>query len=107
MGKDTIARGVGRPAGSPNKLSKTAKDNIESVFEMIGGLANMARWAKENETEFYKHYAKLIPIDISAKIDKRVVSVEIKISGEKSEQIEYVADCTTPEAIEGSYIECE
>lgn len=53
----------GRQKGTPNKLNATAKDNIASVFNQLGGTASMADWARENRGEFYKIYARLLPID--------------------------------------------
>jgi uncharacterized MAPEG superfamily protein len=60
---DTPKRG-GRVAGTPNKVTATVKDNILAVFNRLGGTAQMAEWAQENQTEFYRIYAKLLPADI-------------------------------------------
>lgn len=57
--------GAGRPTGAKNKLGTTAKENIAAVFVRLGGTAEMAKWARENQTEFYKLYAKLIPVEVS------------------------------------------
>jgi len=54
---------AGRPKGSRNKVTATAKENIVAVFTRLGSTAAMARWAKNNETEFYKLYARLIPVE--------------------------------------------
>ena len=59
----------GRPKGSKNIITRTAKENIADVFDMIGGLKEMAVWAKENRTAFYTHYAKLIPTELSGDPD--------------------------------------
>jgi len=54
----------GREKGTPNKLSKTAKENIAAVFDKLGGLESMAEWALENKTEFYRGiYPRMLPID--------------------------------------------
>lgn len=55
--------GPGRPKGVPNKLSRIAKDNIADVFEELGGIAEMKKWAQDNPTEFYRIYARLIPVE--------------------------------------------
>lgn len=49
--------------GKPNKVSATAKENILAVFTRLGGTAQMAKWAKDNQTEFYKLYGRLIPVE--------------------------------------------
>lgn len=54
----------GRPKGVPNKITGTAKENIQAVFTRLGGTARMAEWAEQNQTEFYKLYARLIPADV-------------------------------------------
>jgi hypothetical protein len=61
--KEPNAKRGGRPKGAPNKVTAAAKDNVLAVFIRLGGSANMAKWARENQTEFYKIYARLIPID--------------------------------------------
>ena len=54
----------GRVAGTPNKLSGLAKDNIAAVFNRLGGTAGMAEWAQENKTQFYQIYSKLMPLQV-------------------------------------------
>ena len=55
--------GKGRPKGSPNKLTKSARDAFALAFEGIGGAEALRRWALENQTEFFKLYARLIPVE--------------------------------------------
>lgn len=53
----------GRKAGTPNKLGATAKENIQAVFVRLGGYKHMTEWARENPTEFYRLYSKLLPVE--------------------------------------------
>lgn len=63
--KQNLTRmGKGRPKGALNKSSKEVKDNLLEVFERIGGVEGMAKWAMRNKTEFYKLYSKLLPIQL-------------------------------------------
>ncbi len=55
----------GRSAGTQNKLTGTAKENIAAVFVKLGGTTAMAEWAKENQTSFYNLYSKLIPVQLT------------------------------------------
>ena len=55
----------GRKAGTPNAISGTAKENIAAVFVRLGGTAAMAEWAKDNQTQFYSLYSKLIPVEVT------------------------------------------
>jgi hypothetical protein len=62
-------KGRGRPKGSPNKLSKAAKDIIAAVAEDLGGQRRMVAWVKEapeNEKAFWATiYPKLLPLTLS------------------------------------------
>jgi hypothetical protein len=59
--------GPGRPAGR----TRQATDNIAEVFEMLGGVEGMVKWARNDRTEFYrKLYPKLIGVDVLAKTDE-------------------------------------
>lgn len=54
---------MARTVGAKNKISGQAKENIQAVFVRLGGTAAMAKWAMENQSEFYKIYARLLPIE--------------------------------------------
>jgi len=60
-----------RPKGVPNKLGAQAKENIVAVFTRLGGTAGMAAWARRNQTEFYRLYARLIPSESTTEISVR------------------------------------
>jgi hypothetical protein len=53
----------GRTAGVPNKLNKSAREAFQLAFEQSGGFVGLTAWAQENRTEFYKLYARLIPVE--------------------------------------------
>lgn len=59
---------VGRPKGSPNKVSALVKENVLHVFDQMGGVRTMTEWAKENRTEFYKLYARLLPTEATINV---------------------------------------
>lgn len=60
--------------GIPNKIGGQVKENVIAVFTRLGGTAAMADWAKDNLTEFYRLYARLIPSEVTATIDIRDAS---------------------------------
>jgi hypothetical protein len=70
---------AGRPAGVPNKLSGTVKDNVVQVFEDIGGLSFMATWAKENPNQFFNIYAKLLPLQLQGNGDNGEIEHSITV----------------------------
>jgi hypothetical protein len=61
--------GHGRAPGVPNKLSRAAKETLEAAFEKMGGVDGLVTWGAENQTEFYKIWARLIPKDVSHSAD--------------------------------------
>ena len=69
----------GGQVGSINKLTKTVKERVLEVFNELQDdpKANMLNWAKEETTEFYKIAAKLIPADINAKVEGKIITVTV------------------------------
>lgn len=62
-----MARGYktgGRTKGTPNKTTASVKEALEQCFEKLGGVDVLAKWAQENQTEFYKLWAKILPKDL-------------------------------------------
>ena len=57
------AAGKGRKKGSQNKFTASAKEAFALAAQGLGGAKGLERWARENETEFWKLYARLIPIE--------------------------------------------
>ena len=55
--------GAGRKKGVPNKQTTAVKQCILNAFENIGGVANLSKWAEENQTEFYKLWGRMIPLE--------------------------------------------
>jgi hypothetical protein len=63
------AAGRGRPKGSLNKTTATAKEAIALAAEGLGGTDRLIAWAKEdarNEHAFWATiYPKLLPLQVS------------------------------------------
>ena len=53
----------GRKKGTPNKNTLAAKEAFQLAFDNIGGAAALAEWAQENQSDFYRLYSRLIPMD--------------------------------------------
>jgi len=58
----------GRPKGIPNRLTMTVKRAIEAAFDGVGGIEAFTEWARANPGDFYKLWAKLLPIDLRASV---------------------------------------
>ena len=69
----------GRKAGTPNKATTKAREAFALAFDAIGGGASLAQWARENQTEFYKLYARLIPVDHTSGEKPMTATQRIKI----------------------------
>ena len=62
----------GRTKGALNKTSSSVKENILCVFTRLKGTAGMAAWAAENQTDFYRIYAKMLPKEIESSVTVKV-----------------------------------
>lgn len=61
-----MAHGVktgGRKKGTINKFTASAKEAFQLAFDEMGGASELKAWALENQTQFYKLYSRLIPVD--------------------------------------------
>lgn len=56
----------GRVKGSVNKQTKEVKQNIIEAFEKLGGVDGFVAWGRDNPTDFYRIYSKLIPVDMQS-----------------------------------------
>lgn len=68
---DPKPAGSGRKEGTQNAITRTVKETVLAVFNKLqeDPVANLESWAKTEPTEFYKISSKLIPTEVSAKID--------------------------------------
>lgn len=67
IGKNRGNAGKGRPKGAVNKTTASVREAFLLAHQGIGGAVALAAWAKENQTEFYKLLARLIPTEITGK----------------------------------------
>ena len=64
--------GKGRKTGVKNKTTVAAREAFQMAFDGLGGHVQLAVWARENQTEFYKLFSKLIPIDAKVTLGGKV-----------------------------------
>lgn len=61
--------GPGRPKGSPNKVTKAAKDIIAEAADRLGGVERLVAWAREDAKNEHAYWAqifpKLLPLQVS------------------------------------------
>ena len=52
---------MARPKGSPNKTTKSAKANVEIVFNGLGGHKALLEWCQADSTNLRAFYANIYP----------------------------------------------
>ncbi len=52
----------GRQKGTPNRMTATAKQAFQLAFEELGGVPALTAWAQDNPSDFFRLYARLIPM---------------------------------------------
>lgn len=67
----------GRKKGSPNKTTTAVKEALLDAFERLGGIDSLLHWARSNNTEFYKLWARILPQEINANM-----SGSLKVGGQ-------------------------
>ena len=75
--------GSGRKKGTGNKITVAFKHAVLNVFNRVGGEDHLEKWAQQNQTEFYKIAARLIPTEITGSGEGGVIEIlhRIKESG--------------------------
>jgi hypothetical protein len=67
----------GKPKGAKNKVTKTVKETVLSVFLDLqeDSKHSLKAFAEKHPRDFYNIAAKLIPTEISGKIEATVIKV--------------------------------
>lgn len=63
----------GRAKGTKNKIGQDVKNSLLFVYKTIGGDKSFSDWAKEEKTEFYKMYSKLLPTEMEHTGDIQII----------------------------------
>ena len=56
---------AGSRKGIPNKSTASVKSALHAVYEKRGGDKALLSWAKENETEFYRLWGRMLPQEVT------------------------------------------
>lgn len=80
---------LGRPKGTPNKVTALIKNTFMKVFQDLQQheTANLQSWAESEPTEFYKLASKFIPTEVDAVI-KETITVRLFDDEDLSEEEE-------------------
>lgn len=68
---------AGRQKGTPNALTRTVKECVLDAFNELQAdpKANLLDWGRKNPGMFYQIAAKLIPAEINAHVDHKIITV--------------------------------
>jgi hypothetical protein len=68
-----------KPKGATNKITRTVKELVLDVFNQIQDhpTANLKSFAETNPKDFYIIAAKLIPAEINAHVDNKIITVTV------------------------------
>src|SRR5437867_554272 len=66
--------GAGRKPGVPNRFTGAFREAVLLAYNTIGGHQSFSQWATQNQTEFYKIAARLIPVELHSE-DKQIVVI--------------------------------
>lgn len=67
--------GSGIKKGQTHTITKMFKQAVLNVFHDIGGEEHLAKWAKQQPTEFYKIAARLIPTELTGSGENGVIEI--------------------------------
>lgn len=68
----------GRPKGATNLATRSVKQALQMAFDGIGGVESLQGWAKQNKTEFYKIWSKMLPTDVHFKDVSTMTTKQLK-----------------------------
>lgn len=88
--------GKGRPKGTPNKTTRTAKEAIALAAEGLGGTERLIAWAQEdplNERAFWSSiYPKLLPLQLTGEGGGPVQTQStLNVAGLNTDQLRAIA----------------
>lgn len=70
-----MAKGLktgGRTKGTLNKTTASVKAAFEQAFDRLGGVEALVTWGSSEPGEFFKLYARLLPVEMKADINHNV-----------------------------------
>ena len=66
---------------NPHFTRKDVVQAFQSAFELIGGVPRLALWANDNQSDFFKLYARLLPAQSSSALgEANVLRIEMSIA---------------------------
>ncbi|MEE8263247.1 MAG: hypothetical protein V3R83_12365 [Gammaproteobacteria bacterium] len=58
----------GRRKGTPNKKTVAVQDALQQAFDELGGIEALVEFARNEPTEFYRLWVKMLPKNVHADI---------------------------------------
>ena len=54
----------GRKKGTPNRTTADVKAALTRAFDELGGVPALVEWGRDNPTQFYHLWSKLLPTEV-------------------------------------------
>lgn len=67
----------GRKKGTPNKTTVAVKTALQEAFAEIGGVDQLVAWGRENPTEFYKLWVKVLSTETQTVNEHIITGFEV------------------------------
>jgi hypothetical protein len=80
------ATGVPTPGKKTSEVVKTARANLYAAFEDMGGVQALVRWGQSQPTEFYRIWARLIPVEVEDETKKMPLETLLEMLSSRAEQ---------------------
>lgn len=62
---DIVAKRTRAGGKSSPKVTTKARDNLDKAFDLMGGVAALVVWGRQNPTDFYRIWSRLIPREVA------------------------------------------
>lgn len=67
--------GMGRPKGSPNKMTKALKEMILEALDGAGGVDYLVVQSRDNPTAFLTLIGKVLPLQVAAQVEGQLHTI--------------------------------
>lgn len=85
--KKAALAAMGRKGGAQAPKTITmARENLTEAFDFLGGVAALVVWGRQNRTEFYRIWARLIPKEAAPENETMPLEQLLKMLADRSNQ---------------------
>lgn len=82
----SFTEGAPLPGRKTGTVAKTARANLYAAFEDMGGVEELVRWGRGNPTEFYRIWARLIPVEVEDESKNMPLETLLEMLSKRADQ---------------------